>query len=49
MNTAPARAAGPCWDPCPDLARDLPGFWIDLASRHGTVAAFRSGVKPAIW
>ena len=45
MNTAPGPRGWPLLGSLPDLARDLPGFWIDLASRHGTVAAFRSGVE----
>lgn len=45
MNAAPGPRGWPLLGSLPDLARDAPGFWMDLATRYGTVAAFRSGVE----
>lgn len=45
MNTIPGPRGWPLLGSLPDLARDLPKFWTDLASRHGTVTTFRSGTE----
>ena len=45
MNTIPGPRGWPLLGSLPDLARDPPGFWIDLATRYGSVATFRSGVE----
>ena len=45
MNAIPGPRGWPLLGSLPDLTRDSPGFWMDLATRYGTVAVFRSGVE----
>jgi cytochrome P450 len=45
MNAIPGPRGWPLLGSLPELTRDSPGFWMDLATRYGTVAAFRSGVE----